>query len=164
MDLSSVTRRPSSDGSTRSRESAATSWTTFASIGMAQLREGGQDFLRPGPPEFHRQLRALPESFAPHHHTFSELRMTDADTDRAPARALGISRAGRSVAHPARQWPRHGPRLPAHPLEAVLRDLMEETRRAATDRIPRAPKGGVEEVDVELRPCQRHIEQPAFLL
>src|SRR5438093_2082432 len=163
MEASSLTSRASSEGWTWSLDSAATSWTTFASIGMAQLREGGKDLLRSRAPEFDRELRALPMAFARDHDALPELGVAHMDPDRTRSGATPTAGA----TNPA--WlPRGGrggePGLALHPLETVFGDLVEETRRASRARIPRAPVGGMEEMDPELRAGECHIEKPPLLL
>src|SRR2546426_12169424 len=98
MDLSSVTKRPSSAGSTRSRDGARTSWTAGASIGMAQLRERSQDLLGPRAPEFHRELGAFSTALARHDDPLAELRVAHAHADRALAPPRGHGRMTRVIA------------------------------------------------------------------
>src|SRR5512132_3522782 len=86
--------RSSSAGWSSSRASAAIASTVLASIGMGQLREGGEDLLDPRAPELNRQLGALPESLASDHDALPELRMDDPETDRALERALGAAHGG----------------------------------------------------------------------
>src|SRR3989442_1462305 len=164
MDLSSVTRRPSSAGSTRSRDSAATSWTTFASIGMAQLRERGQDLLGPRAPEFYRELGAFAAALARHDDPLAELRVAHAHADRACAPPRGHGRMARVVAAFPRDLPRRAPGLLSRPFEAVVRDLVEKTRAPSSRGIPRPAERGVEEVDAEPGTRERHVEESALLL
>src|SRR5467141_444095 len=130
---------------------------------MAQLRERGEDLLRPRPPEFHRELRALPSSLAGHDHSLAELWMPHPHADRA--RSVPRPLVGALIAAaPPGERPRFCPGNAIHPLEAVLRDLAEESRPASADGIPGASKGGVEEVDPLLRASERDVEEPALLL
>src|SRR5438477_4040007 len=123
---------------------------------MAQLRERGQDLLRPRPPELHGELRALPAPLARHHDSLAELRMAHAHADGTRSVARPAVSAFIAAA-PPRERSRLRPGHAVHPLEAVLRDLAQETRAAAPHGIPDAAEGGVEEMDPLLRASARDV-------
>src|SRR6185503_7362120 len=128
--------RSSSEVSTRRRASAAIFRTVVTSIGMAQLREGREDLLRPPPAKLHGELGAFPDPFARDHDTLPELWMDDPDPDRAgpaPAGARGgRRRSGR------RPPPRRGPEIALLDHHAVGRDLRKEPRHPPAAGVPRA--------------------------
>src|SRR5512132_1820493 len=84
--------RSSSAGSSSRRARAAIFSTVPASIGMGELREGGEDLLHPRAPELDGQLGPLPHPFASDHDPLPELGMNDPKPHGALQRALGGAR------------------------------------------------------------------------
>src|SRR3954470_9227918 len=164
MSWSSLTKRGASAGSKRTRESAATSRTTLSSIGMAQLRERGQDLLRARAAELHRELGAVAHALAGHDHALPELGVDHAHADGA-GRAAARSRRGPLLVAAAAAD--HG--LGLHPgsllvFQAIVRDLRQEARHPAPHGVPRATEVGVEEMHAALRARERDVEEPPLLL
>src|SRR5258705_8487941 len=149
MDWSSFTKRGASAGSSSSRERAATCWTALTSIGMAQLRERREDFLHARAAEVDRELGALADPFARHHHALSELGMDHAHPDRA---SLGTAHGCRVLPPPPARDGRSRDPGRALPVEALRRDLAQEARGSSARRVPGAAEVGVEEIHATLGP------------